>query len=94
MSGMIETKYIYIHLYRSAMMTIIKMLKLLLTASAYGCIVQVVQEMKNMQVRPHSLHILCSICTYSRCTVLSTQGAMLLFLHIICVGRVSVCTQV
>jgi ubiquitin carboxyl-terminal hydrolase 9/24 len=35
---------------RSAMMTIMKMLRLLLTASAYGCIVQVVQEMKNNQV--------------------------------------------
>ena len=35
---------------RSAMMTIMKMLKLLLMASAYGLIVQVVQDMKNKQV--------------------------------------------
>ncbi|CAI8002162.1 Probable ubiquitin carboxyl-terminal hydrolase FAF-X [Geodia barretti] len=35
---------------RSAMMTIMKMLKLLLMASAYGCIVHVVQDMKNKQV--------------------------------------------
>ena len=35
---------------RSAMMSVMKMLRLLLTASAYGCIVQVVQDMKNTQV--------------------------------------------
>ena len=40
----------YVAAHRSAMMTIMKMLRLLLTASAYGCIVQVVQEMKNNQV--------------------------------------------
>ena len=47
---------VHVHVYctcnycRSAMMTIMKMLRLLLTASAYGCIVQVVQEMKSKQV--------------------------------------------
>ena len=33
------------------MMTIMKMLRLLLAAAAYGCIVQIVQEMKNKHVR-------------------------------------------
>ena len=43
---------------RSAMMTIMKMLKLLLMASAYGCIVQVVQDMKNKQVSSSDLFVL------------------------------------
>lgn len=40
------------------MMTIMKMLKLLLMASAYGCIVQVVQDMKNKQVSSSDLLVL------------------------------------
>ena len=35
---------------RSAMMTVMKMLRLLLTASAYACIMEVVQDMKVKQV--------------------------------------------
>ena len=43
----------YTHVYpfcRSAMMTVMKMLRLLLTASAYACIMEVVQDMKVKQV--------------------------------------------
>ena len=49
---------------RSAMMTIMKMLKLLLMASAYGCIVHVVQDMKNKQVRSPGIH--CNSTFYGR----------------------------
>ena len=48
------------------MMTIMKMLRLLLTASAYGCIVQVVQEMKNNQVsclRGKYMYMYMYMCT-------------------------------
>ena len=38
------------------MVSVMKMLRLLVTASAYGCIVQVVQDMKNMQVSQISVH--------------------------------------